>query len=247
MGASLTLGSTSHIILNHVGPWLTVMYSESRSLHGHTSSTTGIFSRSLSIAYSRVITLLCLPLPNHCVPTSVLYLILVLSGIPNPFPFSLTVTFDVPGSNVRVTLTSKGGAKNIHPERLDYFIQTAIDALHRSAAEAGGLMKPLGAPLIRWEWGALLLLVDNLTFEDPNPESAGGPFRWQELNAVLLGIRVHMKKIEYEECKIAIWRTDTGGFPKRLRKIKHLGSGTLYAADGTEDLGLPIRNQTRAE
>ncbi|KAL8913028.1 MAG: hypothetical protein Q9171_002096 [Xanthocarpia ochracea] len=175
------------------------------------------------------------------------YQSLTAGGVPNPFPFSLSVTFDVPGSDVRVTLTSKGGAKNIHPERIEYFIQTALDALERSAAEAGGLMKPLGAPLIRWEWGALLMLVDNLTWQDPNPESAGGPFLWQELRAVLAGIRVYMKRIEYEECKIAIWRTDTGGFPKRLRKIKNLGSGTLYAADSTEDLGLPMGNRTRSE
>ncbi|KAL8861814.1 MAG: hypothetical protein Q9178_001683 [Gyalolechia marmorata] len=172
---------------------------------------------------------------------------LTAGGVPNPFPFSLSVTFDVPGSNVRVTLTSKRGALNIHPERFEYFIQTALDALERSAAESGGLMRPLGAPLIRWELVALLMLVDNLTWQDPNPGSAGGPFLWQELRAVLVGIRVYMKRIEYEECKIAIWRTATGGFPKRLRKVKHLGSGTLYAADGTGDLGLPMGNQTRGQ
>lgn len=60
-----------------------------------------------------------------------------------------------------------------------------------------------------------------------------------ELKAVYQGIGAFMKELGYDELKIDFWRVAIGGFPKRLRRIKHLGVGSLRVTPGLPDSTTP--------
>ncbi|CAO1598842.1 MAG: hypothetical protein LQ349_000562 [Xanthoria aureola] len=159
-------------------------------------------------------------------------------GVPNPWPFHRSITRDIFGSNVRLTLTVSGGPI-IHPTRMEELISYGLVALDNSAVAAGGYFKDVGLPYIKWTLHQLTLNITDLTLRDPQPERAGGRLKFGELKSVFQGVGALMKKLEYDELNIDIWRTATRGFPRRLMKVKHLGVGTLRVTPNEPDSGRP--------
>lgn len=69
--------------------------------------------------------------------------------------------------------------------------------------------------------------------------------KWGELRAIYQGVGAHMKDIGNEECSIEAWRMETSGFPRRGRRIKHLASGTLKAANPAVEVGSSLGKGTQ--
>ncbi|KAL8850216.1 MAG: hypothetical protein Q9221_004815 [Calogaya cf. arnoldii] len=158
------------------------------------------------------------------------------AGLPNPFRRSITQ--DVVGSDVRLTVTVTG-RPIIHPDRMEALIGYGIMAIGNSIIAAGGDFKDVGQHYLPWSFHQLTLNITDLTMQDPQPESAGGRMKWRELRAAYQGIGAVMKKLNYPECNVEFWRTTTGGFPRRLRKIKNLGIGTLRVTVNEPDSATP--------
>ncbi|KAI4223162.1 MAG: hypothetical protein L6R36_005633 [Xanthoria steineri] len=170
---------------------------------------------------------------------------LTAGGFPNPWPFTRRVTYDVPGSDVRLTLTSNTGSRVINPERISILISTGLHALGNSEDDAGGPFKDVNQPQTRWTEVGIRITVDDKTLDLPNPEADGGRMKWGELRAIYQGTGAHMKDIGNEECKIEAWRVATSGYPRRERRIKLLASGTLKAAPTAARIGSPPNNGTQ--
>lgn len=141
---------------------------------------------------------------------------------------------------MRLTLTDTGSSI-IHPRRIEELISYGLVALDNSAVAAGGYFKDVGHPFIKWTLHQITINITDLTLRDPQPESAGGRLKWAELKGVYQGMGGLMGKLEYDECNIDIWRTATAGFPRRLKKVKHLGVGTLRITPHEPDSGRPHR------
>ncbi|KAL8850893.1 MAG: hypothetical protein Q9221_004206 [Calogaya cf. arnoldii] len=158
---------------------------------------------------------------------------------PLPSLQSLTAgsTFNVPGSDVRVTLTAKSGI-TLHPQRIEIMMADAIYALGNSEADAGGSHIAVNKPETHFQEHGLRISVTDLTYGIPNPEANEGMMKWGELRAIYQGVRAHMKDLENLECDIRAWRMKTEGRPRRERKIKDLAEGTFGAAALAGDLGL---------
>ncbi|KAL8786283.1 MAG: hypothetical protein Q9213_002878 [Squamulea squamosa] len=135
----------------------------------------------------------------------------------------------------------------MHPTRIDYLMAAGLAAIANSAADAGGPTKPLNYSAIHYTDAGLTIEVENLTIHDSAPESAGGPFRFEELRAVFQGVKAHLRKVDNEESKIDIWRVATSGFPKRERRVKHLGFGTVGYTPGTAESRLASENVTQSK
>ncbi|CAO1604291.1 MAG: hypothetical protein LQ349_001069 [Xanthoria aureola] len=170
---------------------------------------------------------------------------LTAGGVPNPWPFTRRVTYDVPGSDVRLTLTTNTGSLVINPERISILISTGLHALGNSEDDAGGPFKDVNQPQTRWTEVGIRITVDDKTLDLPNPEADGGRMKWGELRAIYQGTGAHMKNIGNEECKIEAWRMATSGYPRRERRIKFLASGTLKAAPTAARIGSPPNNGTQ--
>ncbi|KAL8880312.1 MAG: hypothetical protein Q9198_002255 [Flavoplaca austrocitrina] len=108
-----------------------------------------------------------------------------------------------------------------------------------SADGAGGYLKDVGYPSTQWTMHEITINITDLTMQDRQPESAGGRMKWGELKAVYQGIGAYIKELEYDELKIDFWRVAIGGFPKRLRRVKHLGYGSLRVTPGMPDSTTP--------
>ncbi|KAL8726300.1 MAG: hypothetical protein Q9166_006802 [cf. Caloplaca sp. 2 TL-2023] len=135
----------------------------------------------------------------------------------------------------------------MHPSRIASLIVSGLAALDTSAAEAGGPFSPLNLSPIKWTYSLLAITVEDLTWRAPDPESAGGRFRYDELRAVYQGVGANIHSISNEECKIEIWRMATGGFPRRQRKVKKLGTGVINVAPTDANVGLEAGNKTNTE
>lgn len=122
---------------------------------------------------------------------------------------------------------------------MEELISYGLVALDNSAVAAGGYFKDVGLPYIKWTLHQLTLNITDLTLRDPQPERAGGRLKFGELKSVFQGVGALMKKLEYDELNIDIWRTATRGFPRRLMKVKHLGVGTLRVTPNEPDSGRP--------
>ncbi|KAL8765531.1 MAG: hypothetical protein Q9209_007439 [Squamulea sp. 1 TL-2023] len=126
----------------------------------------------------------------------------------------------------------------MHPTRIDAMMASALAAVANSAADAGGPTKPLNYSALHFSHVGLTIQVENLTVRDSDPESAGGQFRFEELRAVFQGVRANLRRLDNEESKIDIWRVGTGGFPRRERRVKHLGFGTVGVTPDALESGL---------
>ncbi|KAL8757378.1 MAG: hypothetical protein Q9199_002255 [Rusavskia elegans] len=171
---------------------------------------------------------------------------LTAGGVPNPWPFTKSVTYNIPGSDVRLTLKSSNGLV-INPERIAWLISSGLHALGNSEDDAGGPFKDVNQSETRWTEVGIRITVDDKTLDLPNPEANGGRMKWGELRAIYQGVGAHMKDIGNEECSIEAWRMETSGFPRRGRRIKHLASGSLKAAHPAVEVGSSLGNGTQTE
>lgn len=167
-------------------------------------------------------------------------------GAINAWPFDSSATFDIPGSDVRATIKPIKHSSIMAPDRIRAFISSGLIALYDSQTDAGGPSRPLTLSPVTWTDFSLTISVEDLTVRAP--DGGGGRFRWEELRAVYQGVGANIKRIEYMECKIDIWRMETSGFPRREKRIKHLGTGTFqYAPDVPAGSGSARKNGTRMD
>ncbi len=152
------------------------------------------------------------------------------SGTPIPWPWNKRSTFNIPGSDVRVTLVAKTGFV-LHPQRIVNMMAQALHALGNSEAAAGGSLVAVDKPETHFVQYGLRLSVTDLTYGIPNPEANGEMMKWGELRAIYQGFRAHMVDLDNLECRIYAKRMETSGFPRRERSIKTLAEGALEAAD----------------
>ncbi|KAL8993108.1 MAG: hypothetical protein Q9169_006599 [Polycauliona sp. 2 TL-2023] len=162
----------------------------------------------------------------------------------NAWPFTHSITFDVPNSDVRVTLKTFFGRRIIHPERIQFFFGAALDAVANDERRAG-THTPVNLPesLYR-DFGLVMNIVDH-TVAARDPDAHGGKMQWGELRAIYQGVWAHMGQMENEQVKIEAWRMETKGRPRYQRKVKHLGSGAFQAVTPGLEMELKFGNGTR--
>ncbi|KAL8673285.1 MAG: hypothetical protein Q9168_002283 [Polycauliona sp. 1 TL-2023] len=144
-------------------------------------------------------------------------------------PFTKSVTYNIPNSDVRLTLTSFFNGMIVNPERVRLLISHGLYALANSERDAGGSHKTVGWPAIDFKDFGLAISVIDETLRTPGKEGDGGKMQWGELRAIYQGVGAHFRDMENQEFKIDAWRMKTGGFPRMGRRIKHLATGTLRA------------------
>lgn len=161
------------------------------------------------------------------------------SPIVPPNPSLPTTTYNVPNTNIRITLRAQDGdSRTMHRRDIENLIGTGLVALDLLAARAGGPYANLDVPRIRWAISGLVIRVSDDTRQ--HPELAGGPFRFDELKAVYEGARVALRRIDNLECIMAIWRVS--GFLRRRAKL--LGHGYVDIQPFLQGVG--SGNQTTA-
>ncbi|KAL8879819.1 MAG: hypothetical protein Q9192_008153 [Flavoplaca navasiana] len=172
---------------------------------------------------------------------------LAADEIPNPWPFTKTSTHNIPGSDVRLTLTSNLNSRTIHPERIDYLMQYGLYALGNSERDAGGPHMDVNLPVTHFSDYGIQINVEDKTL-GPGSEADGGKMKWGELRAIYQGVWSHAKDVGNTELKIEAWRMKTRGFPRIERKIKHLASGKLSVNPSTgQVVASPPENRPRSE
>ncbi|KAI4257331.1 MAG: hypothetical protein LQ352_001681 [Teloschistes flavicans] len=161
------------------------------------------------------------------------------SPIVPPNPSLPTTTYNVPNTNIRITLRAQDlDSRTMHRADIENLIGTGLVALDLLAARAGGPEANLNVPRIRWAISGLVIRVSDDTRQ--SPEIAGGPFRFDELKAVYEGMRVALRRINDLECILAIWRV-SGIFRRQVKFLGHgyvdiqpflqgIGSGNLTTA-----------------
>ncbi|KAL8856850.1 MAG: hypothetical protein Q9178_006567 [Gyalolechia marmorata] len=136
---------------------------------------------------------------------------------------SRSTSYDVPNTLVRISLQKFTGYE-LPPANIPAFIHTAVIALDRTAAHAGGPTAHLepDRKLIGYANYGLAMNFFDVTVS--NPEVAGGRLRFDEVKAVYQGIGAVIHQIGYEECTVEAWRLVSGRDGKKVR-VKVLMSG----------------------
>ena len=135
-------------------------------------------------------------------------------------------TYVVPNSHIMVKVTAIPGLpQTMAPSAVTNLIQTGRAALDILASRAGGPLADLNVPRIRWAISGLAIQVSDAT--RLRPETGGGPFRFDELNAAYEGVGVAVGRIGNKECSFGIWRVS----PIIRRRVKGLGWGVLKVAE----------------
>ncbi|KAL8807351.1 MAG: hypothetical protein Q9223_004780 [Gallowayella weberi] len=154
------------------------------------------------------------------------------SNVPNPLlgPRPITygprlITYDVPGTLVRITLSKLTGHR-IPSASVPAFFHLALISLAREAAQAGGPTAPMESDRrkIGYKNYGLDMELNDVTYD--HPEAGGGRLRYDEVKAVYEGVDSAISLIGYEDCVIEgfrMVRTRTAG----LIAVRVLVSGYL--------------------
>ncbi|KAL8798163.1 MAG: hypothetical protein Q9200_007814, partial [Gallowayella weberi] len=114
------------------------------------------------------------PSNTYTLPTS------IPPANPNYEPQLPSTTYNIPNTDIRIKLRAQSfAARPMHPAALSNLISTGLVALDLLAAEAGGFTSPLNVPRLRWAISGLVIFMNDATARDP--QSHGGPFRWDEM------------------------------------------------------------------
>ncbi|KAL8727235.1 MAG: hypothetical protein Q9166_006199 [cf. Caloplaca sp. 2 TL-2023] len=161
---------------------------------------------------------------------------------PNPFPRLPNARYHVPNTNVLVIIQAQSfAAQTMPPDSVANLISTGVVALDLLAARAGGPDADLDVPRIRWAISGLVIFMNDATTR--SPQTAGGPFRFDELRAAYRGVGAVAQEIGYRECTVVVWRLSS----VLRRQVKFLGWGYVTLSLDGEGEGAGEVNGTVLE
>ncbi|KAL8728706.1 MAG: hypothetical protein Q9166_005193 [cf. Caloplaca sp. 2 TL-2023] len=152
----------------------------------------------------------------------------------NPLSSGHSVTYDVPGTLVRIALKKSTGYR-IPAGMIPPFIHTSLVSLDHMASHAGGPTAPLEPDRrdIRYANYGLEIKLNDITVR--YPEVGGGRLRYDEVKAVFEGVGAVISQIGDEECVIDAWRMVNGSSGRS--GVKFLVSGYLINGQSEARLG----------
>ncbi|KAL8918466.1 MAG: hypothetical protein Q9172_005425 [Xanthocarpia lactea] len=160
---------------------------------------------------------------------------------PNRLTTTRSTSYDIPNTLVRIAIQKFTG-NELPPANIPTFIHTAILALDRTAAHAGGPTAHLepDRKLIGYTNYGLAMNFYDVTVS--NPEVAGGRLRFDEVKAVYQGIGEIIHRIGYEECTVDAWRLVKGRDGRNVR-VKVLMSGYFINLHNAAEVAVGLGNE----